>query len=391
MTISRRAMARPARVIEVDQADEVSLRIEPAAQVIVTERTERVTPSEPAYLPVAAPVPARRRDRVVSLALAGVAVFFVGWLAVDALAWIAAAFERGTALGLLAAAAVAAGVAGAGAVIARESQPVPAQEHVEAIHQRLAGNLDRLRRPRRARRLPTCWRWCRASARSRPRSRRSSGEGHCIHSAGQQIELLSRTVMTPLDRRAEAHVRTAVLRAFGITAISPTALTDAAFFLACGVRMVRGIASAYGHRPTAASTCCGGWSTRPASSAPSTSPAPAWCNTSAARSPSGSPPARPMRSTPATGWRGSASSSWICAGRFRSARTRFQCRLAGRQRAAPRTERSLPRGRSRMRRNVMRGGSGMRSRISLRSIRTTGVVRRRNVAPATWFHFTATA
>src|SRR6476469_8784909 len=60
--------------------------------------------------------------------------------------------------------------------------------------------------------------------------------------------------MKPLDHRAEAHVRTAVLRAFGITAISPTALTDAVFFLACGVRMVRGIAASYGHRPTAATT-----------------------------------------------------------------------------------------------------------------------------------------
>jgi len=49
-------------------------------------------------------------------------------------------------------------------------------------------------------------------------------------------------------------VRTAVLRAFGITAISPTGLTDAVFFLACGIRMVRAIAASYGHRPTAATT-----------------------------------------------------------------------------------------------------------------------------------------
>ncbi len=74
------------------------------------------------------------------------------------------------------------------------------------------------------------------------------------HSASQQIEILSRTVIAPLDHRAEAHVRTAVIRAFGITAISPTALTDAAFFLACGVRMVRSVAASYGHRPTAATT-----------------------------------------------------------------------------------------------------------------------------------------
>src|SRR5262249_16506123 len=35
---------------------------------------------------------------------------------------------------------------------------------------------------------------------------------------------------------------------------SPTGLTDAVFFLACGIRMVRAIAAAYGHLPTAATT-----------------------------------------------------------------------------------------------------------------------------------------
>src|SRR5204863_7525414 len=79
-------------------------------------------------------------------------------------------------------------------------------------------------------------------------------EAQAHHNASQQIEILSRIVIAPLDRRAEAHVRTAVVRSFGITAISPTALTDAAFFLACGIRMVRAIASSSGHRPTAAAT-----------------------------------------------------------------------------------------------------------------------------------------
>jgi putative membrane protein len=60
--------------------------------------------------------------------------------------------------------------------------------------------------------------------------------------------------MAPLDRRAEAIVRRATARAFGITAVSPTAMTDALFFIAMSVRMVRGIAASYGHRPTAAAT-----------------------------------------------------------------------------------------------------------------------------------------
>ncbi len=74
------------------------------------------------------------------------------------------------------------------------------------------------------------------------------------HNVAQQVEILSRTVMKPLDARAEEHIRAAVLRAFGITAISPTALSDALFFLAVGVRMVRRIAATYGHRPTTAAT-----------------------------------------------------------------------------------------------------------------------------------------
>jgi putative membrane protein len=246
--------APTARVIEVDRTDTASLRVEPSPQLIATERTERITPSEPAKLPVATRPPARRRDRVVSLALAGVAVFLVGWLAVDAVGWIAAAFERSTALGLLAAAAVGAGVAGAAAVVGREVISLFRLKSVEAIHQRLTGDIDRLP-PAEARKAIA------DVLAVVPREREIETaietfqrQAQLHHSARQQVELLSRTVMTPLDRRAEAHVRTAVLRAFGITAISPTALTDAAFFLACGVRMVRGIAAAYGHRPTAATT-----------------------------------------------------------------------------------------------------------------------------------------
>jgi uncharacterized membrane protein YcjF (UPF0283 family) len=108
-----------ARVIEMDAADDTAPLRPLRPQIIPTERTEAVTPSEPAVpaLPPAAP---HRRDRVMTFGLAGVAVLLVGWLAVDAIAWIVAAFERSAALGILAAAVVAAGMAGGGAVIARE-------------------------------------------------------------------------------------------------------------------------------------------------------------------------------------------------------------------------------------------------------------------------------
>jgi putative membrane protein len=247
-----RGVAPMARVIEVDAAEERAPRRPLAPRIIPTERTEPVTPSEPAPVAVVAPDAPRRRDRVMTFGLAGVAVLFVGWLAVDAVGWIAAAFERSTALGVLAATAVTAGVAGAGVVIARELGSLFRLRNVEAIHRQLADQ----------RALPTDARKAIGAVLAVvPREREIDAgieafqrQVQLHHGTAQQVEILSRTVMKPLDRRAEAHVRTAVVRAFGITAISPTTLTDAVFFLACGVHMVRAIAAAYGHRPTAATT-----------------------------------------------------------------------------------------------------------------------------------------
>jgi putative membrane protein len=240
-----------ARVIEVDAAAAAAPPQPLAPQIIPTERTAPITPSEPA-LPAVARAAPPRRDRVMTFGVAGVALLLVGWLAVDAIGWIVAAFERSAALGVLAATAVAAGVAGGGAVIARELGSLLRLRNVEAIHRRLTDG----------RLLPMEGRKAIDDVLAVvPREREIEAaiesfqrQARLHHAIDQQIEILSRTVMKPLDRRAEAHVRTAVLRAFGITAISPTGLTDAVFFLACGIRMVRAIAASYGHRPTAATT-----------------------------------------------------------------------------------------------------------------------------------------
>ena len=241
------------QVLEMDLALENPLRVE-GPRVILTDFTERIQPREPARTTIVAPVPAGRGDRVVGLGLAGIGAFVALWFAVDAVSWISAAFDHSTSLGVLAAAAVGAGLAGAGAVIAREATSLFRLRSVEAIQERFRRGLGELR-PAEARQAIA------EILAVVPRDRgiaegiesfQRQAQAH--HNAVQQIEILGRTVIAPLDRRAEAHVRTAVLRAFGITAISPLALSDAAFFLACGVHMVRAIASSYGHRPTAAAT-----------------------------------------------------------------------------------------------------------------------------------------
>jgi putative membrane protein len=239
------------RVIEMEAPDaSMPFSVAPP-QVIVTDRAAPVVPSERTVI-AAPPEPARRRNRVVTLGIAGVAIFLAGWVAVDAAAWISAAFERGAVLGTLAAAAVAAGVAGAGAVIVHEFASLLRLKSVETVRRRFSD----------AELSPAHLRAAVADVLSVvPRDRETQRaieafqrQVQAHHGRLAQMELLGRTVIKPLDQRAEQHVRVGVLRAFGVTAISPTALTDAVFFLACGVRMVRGIAGAYGHRPTAAAT-----------------------------------------------------------------------------------------------------------------------------------------
>ena len=239
------------RVIEVDIQEEPALAIDPRPQIIATERLDAIVPAGRVVI-AAPPAPIRQRDRVVTLGIAGIAVFLAGWAAVDAIAWVSGAFERGGGLGILALTALAAGLGGAGAVIARELGSLFRLKSVEAVRRRFSDQdvAPALTRAAVGDVLAVV-----------PRDRETEKaiaafqrQLQAHHGSAQQLELLSRTVIKPLDARAEAHIRTAVIRAFGITAISPTALTDAAFFLACGVRMVRGIAGAYGHRPTLAAT-----------------------------------------------------------------------------------------------------------------------------------------
>src|SRR5262249_44570207 len=96
------------QVLEMDLALENPLRVE-GPQVILTDFTERIQARERARTATVAPVLAGRRNRTVSFGLAGIGAFVALWFAVDAISWISAAFEHSTSLGVLAAAAVAAG------------------------------------------------------------------------------------------------------------------------------------------------------------------------------------------------------------------------------------------------------------------------------------------
>jgi putative membrane protein len=227
-----------------------------APRIIATEQTGSIVPSAPSEPLSITAVSGRRRrySLTMKLGLMGLIAAFCGWLGIDFYQWIASAFDYSSGLGWAATAAVATGIVAAGAIIAHEMRSYLALKNVEANQQRLGPSCQDMRPADMQKAI-------REVIAEIPKDRENKIAIEAFqrkvqrhHSPPQQLELLSETVMTPLDRRAEAIVRRASARAFGIIAISPTAVTDALFFIACSVRMVREIASCYGHRPTALAT-----------------------------------------------------------------------------------------------------------------------------------------
>lgn len=238
-------------VIEEDVLDAATSTRPGSPMVFATEETERVVPRERAVV-APATAPPRRGSVWRRVGLWGIGIAIAGWLGIDAYQWIVAAFASSATLGWLASAAVAAGVGGALILIGREVRAFTKLTSVEAMQEKLA---TRNLRPAEMRDA------VRTVLNVVPKDRETQAAIETYqrqlqqhHTPAQQIELLSRTVMMPLDRRAEKIIRRSTAQALGITAVSPTALTDVVFFVAVAVRLVRSVAAVYGHRPTAAAT-----------------------------------------------------------------------------------------------------------------------------------------
>lgn len=240
------------RVIEAER-DVLSPRASVMTpRVISTEAAGRIVPTEPQSRAPVALLPRRPRTRpLIKFGLAAVGVFLAGGLVLGAADWLATMYERSAALGTLASALLATGIAGAGAIAWHELNSLFMLRSVEAIQRRLATDAE----PRDAQSaiedllaVLAQRRDCEAGLAAFQR------QAQLHHSPAEQVAILRQTVLRTLDHRAEAAIRKAALRAFGITALSPTSLTDALFFVAVSLRMMREIAEVYGLRPTAAAT-----------------------------------------------------------------------------------------------------------------------------------------
>jgi putative membrane protein len=240
------------RVIEEDAPRDKERASPIGPAVFVSEASERVVPVQRAVVKPAAPK-IRRWDRWVRTGLYAFGLGVATWAVIDAYEWVADAFARGPELGGLALATITAVFGGAGLVIGRELNSFYALRRVEHDHDLLA-DASRLRSGEMRAAIRRVLAVVPKDHDTEAAIETYQRQAQPHHTPAQQVELLSRTVMRPLDARARAAVRRAAGRAFALTAIAPTALVDTVLFAALSVHMLRGIAACYGHRPTAAAT-----------------------------------------------------------------------------------------------------------------------------------------
>jgi len=225
-----------------------------APRVIPMAETGRIKPPPPQGTQT---IKAKANAGYSSIIKVGLACFiaaFVIWLVIDLYLWVAAAFAASGFLGWTATAAIVLGLAAVSVVVGHELKSYLALKNVEAIQARLAVPWAALRSSDAQEAIRATISEISKGAESTSTIEAFQAKVQRHHTPNQQLELFSQTVMKSLDHRAESAVRRAGARAFAITAISPTAATDAVFFIAVSVRMIREIAACYGHRPSALAT-----------------------------------------------------------------------------------------------------------------------------------------
>jgi putative membrane protein len=185
-----------------------------------------------------------------AIAVAGLGILVVGVAGIDLVQFVDGAFAHGTAVGVLAATAVAAGFGGAGYWLIAELRGLLRLRSAERLRRLIPSALaSELKREIDAAasilgRDPLL--------REAVASYRAVLEPH--HTGKDALDLFSRFVLAPADRLAQAATRRAAGQAFVINAVSPTVLLDTLLFAARATRLIRDIAEIYGQRPGLAGT-----------------------------------------------------------------------------------------------------------------------------------------
>jgi putative membrane protein len=231
------------------EAEPIQQRLRP--RIIDTEETGRLDLGLPVVPePSLVPLAARRRPSPFAVAIWGLGILVIGVAGLDLFRFVDSAFAHGAAAGVVASAAVAAGVGGASYWLIAELRGLLRLRSAERLRRLIPSALaSELRQEIDAA----------ASILGRDpllgeavASYRAVLEPH--HTGGDALELFSRFVLAPADRLAQAAIRRGAAQAFAINAISPTAVLDTLLFAARATRLIREIAEIYGQRPGLAGT-----------------------------------------------------------------------------------------------------------------------------------------
>ncbi len=226
-----RERLRP-RILEAEETGRLELNLQPASDTnLLVPRIDR---SRPPF----------------AIAATGLGILVLGWLGIDLIKFIDDAFAHGTALGVAATAAVAAGCGGAAYWVFSELRGLWRLRSAERLRTLIPSALSGELKSEIA-----------AAAAILEHDRLLGGAVgryraavEPYHSGQDALELFSRFVLVPADRLAETAIRRAAAQAFAINAISPTALLDTLLFTARAMRLLRQIAEVYGQRPGLAGT-----------------------------------------------------------------------------------------------------------------------------------------
>ena len=185
----------------------------------------------------------------VAAAATGIGILVAVVLGIDMVQFIDGAFAHGTALGVVAAAAVGAGCGGVGYWLVAELRGLLRLRSVERLRRLIPSAVS----SELKREIGTA-----AAIVARDPLGEAVGRYRAVlephHTGRDALELFSRFVLAPADQLAEAAIRRAATQAFAINAVSPTALLDTLLFAARAMRLIREIAEIYGQRPGVAGT-----------------------------------------------------------------------------------------------------------------------------------------
>jgi putative membrane protein len=187
-----------------------------------------------------------RLSTLLWVGLGGLASIAIGLLATQ---FIEALFARAQALGWIGAALGALALLAAFALLLREAMAIFRQGAIARLHGEIAK--ARAEDDRDAARLLVA-RLARLYDR-RPETARGRAEVAeaiaAIVDGRDLIDIAERTLLHPLDARAQSEIAAAAKRVSMVTAISPRAILDVVFVLAQIIRLIRRIAEIYGGRP----------------------------------------------------------------------------------------------------------------------------------------------